>query len=234
MMNARRSDVKQMAAPCLLALFSFVLFSARAEEVGRTKFELPGAQWTLLTAFDRKSRIKGESSRPIRNKVFYLADADGTIRALLRIASQDVSYTTVRWPSNCPAPKPGYFTRDFGSDRNGETFECAIVSARFSPFSYFQPDSQIGKAIAERQLKLFSSGYSLRSTYGSDKGAYLMVELVTRADFKGLADVRPSTAQTHEVPAELIAWTESLQKSVTSSVGSFQGGLTLPPIEFKQ
>jgi hypothetical protein len=212
--------------------------AAQAEEVGPTKFELPSAQWALLTTFDTPPRFSGNrtgKSLPVSNKVFYLADADGTIKALLRIAGEGSrAGAVVTWGSNCPEPKAGYFTKGFGSNRDGFISECLIASSRFSPSRYYKPDSAVGKAVAEKQLKLFRSGYYLRSMYGSNAGAHLTVELAARTDFKGLPDVRPSTEQTYDVPAEVVAWGESLQKAVKSSVGSFRGGLTLPPIEFKQ
>ena len=221
----------------LMVVMCCVPPAAQAEEVGRTTFELPSAQWTLLTTFDTKPMFSGNrtgKSQPVGNKVFYLADADGTIKALLRIAGENSRSGMVTWHSNCPEPKAGYFTKGLGSNRDGWIRECLIVSARFSPSRYFKPDSAVGKAVAEKQLEFFKAGYFLRSTYGSNAGAHLTVELVARTDFKGLTDVRPSTDRTYEVPEELIAWGESLQKAVTSSVESFRGGLTLPPIEFKQ
>jgi hypothetical protein len=211
--------------------------AAQAEELGRTTFELPSAQWALLTTFDTPPMFSDNrtgKSRPVVNKVFYLADADGTIKALMRIAGENSrGGMIITWRSNCPEPKVGYFTMGFGRNRDGWISECLIVSTRFSPTRYFKPDSPIGKAVAEKQLKLFESGYFLRSMYGSNSGAHLTVELVARTDFKGLADVRPSADRTYEVPVPLIAWGESLQKAVKSSVDSFRGGLALPPIEFK-
>jgi hypothetical protein len=222
----------------LVVVMCCVPSAAPAEEVGHTKFELPSAQWAPLTTFDTAPMFSDNrtgKSRPVSNKVFYLADADGTIKALLRIAGENSRAAMVRtWRSNCPEPKAGYFTIGFGSNRDGWISECLIVSTRFSPSRYFKPDSAIGKAVAEKQLKPFESGYFLRSMYGSNGGAHLTVELVVRTDFKGLTDVRPSSEQTYEVPVQLVAWGESLQKAVKSSVESFRGGLTLPPIEFKQ
>src|SRR6266446_2801930 len=171
----------------LIVLMCCVPLAAQSEEVGNTKFELP-AQWALLTTFETGPMFSGNrtgKSRPVSNKVFYLAEADGTIKALLRIAGETSRSGIVTWNSNCPEPKAGYFTKGFGSNRDGWIRECLIVSSRFSPSRYFKPDSTVGKAVAEKQLKLFDSGYFLRSMYGSNEGAHLTVELVARTDFKG-------------------------------------------------
>ena len=151
--------MKRIAALCLANFFSFVSFSGQAEEVGRTKFELPSPEWTLLTAFETRQVFSGGatagSSEPVRHKVFYLPGADGTVKALLRVASANSRYGLILWTgANCPEPKPNYFTRDFGSNQHGRTLECMIINSRFSPSTYFKPDSAVGKAVAEKQLKL--------------------------------------------------------------------------------
>jgi hypothetical protein len=226
-----------MRRVAVLCLGWALAFPSLAEEVGRTKFELPYPQWLLLTTFETKTVFSGGatagSSLAVSNKVFYFADDAGNVRALLAIASQDSRYGLILWTgANCPASKSNYFTRDFGSNQHGRTLECLIVWTRFSPSAYFKPDSPVGKAVMEKKLKLPASGYYLRNHYGSDSGAQVVVTLITQDDFKGLPGVRPSTEETYGVPAEVVAWSEAMQKEVKSSVHSFRGKLAFPSIEF--
>ena len=222
----------------LFFMFGCVSFNASSESVGRTEFELPNPGWTLVTTFTTELKFTVGSginyTLPLENKVFQLPSDGGTPRALLVITSTEYSRRNSHWVTErCPQPKSKYFTQDFGTNQLTQRRECIVVNSSFGPFNYFKPDSNVMKGVNEKGLKLFKSGYSLRSVYGGNSGAYLQVNLMTLKGFKGLVGSKPAAEQIYDVSPDLVAWGESLHKAVSESVNSMSGKLVLPPIEFE-
>jgi hypothetical protein len=228
--------MKPVFCLCVLALFTSAV---RGEQVGNTKFDLPGPEWQFLISYETKTSFSGGATagswEPVYFKVYYLAAADHTVKALLRVGSQYSKYPLIVYTgADCPAPKPHYYTKDFGTNLNNRINTCMVVSSRFSPSRYFNRELAITGALAEKQLRFFESGYFLRVRYGAESGAKLIVDLFTEPNFKGLSESRSSTENTYDVPLELIAWTEALHSEVKASVYSLSGRLKLPSIDFKQ
>jgi len=135
----------------------------------------------------------------------------------------------VSWVSEiCPEPRPKYFAKDYGSNKQTRVRECLIVNSAFAPFAFFKPESEV-KALDEKNLKLFKSGYSFRSVYGVEGGALLRVNLMTTKAYRG-SQAAPADEQLHDVAPELVAWGEALHGAVRKSVSSLSGELTLPVI----
>lgn len=155
----------------------------------------------------------------------------GAPKALLVVTSTESRFGgKVRWVSEiCPEPRPKYFAKDYGSNKQTRVRECLIVNSAFAPLAFFKPESEVIKAVDQKNLKLFKSGYSFRSVYGMEGGALLRVNLMTTKAFRG-AQAVPAEEQLHEVAPELIAWGEALHASVRKSVSSLSGELALPVI----
>ncbi|MDB5763822.1 MAG: hypothetical protein JWQ21_2817 [Herminiimonas sp.] len=216
---------------------AFFLSIARAEIIGRTELSLTEPGWTLLVTYETKLTFNnGEYTLPLQNKVFQLPGSNGEPKALLMVTSTEGgNRNNVKWTSEiCPEPRARYFTQDFGSNKQTRVRECLIVNSAFAPFNFFQPGSEVLKAITEKGIKLFKSGYSLRSVYGANGGTLLRVNLMTNKNFKGLKDIPANAGQLHDVPPELVAWGELLHKTVSNSVSSLGGQFALPAIEFSK
>jgi hypothetical protein len=227
--------MKQLARFIFL-VSTLAIATAHAESVGRTRLELPGSGWTVLAAYETTLKFNGgQYSIPVENKVFQLPGPDGSPKALLTVSStKGGNRTPVQWISDrCPAPRPKYFTEDFGANRSSRVNECLVVNSAFSPAEFFKGNQKVLKALDEKGVRLFNSGYSLRTVYGANGGTILRVNLITRNDFKGLAGSTPSATATYDVAPALLAWGEALHKAVKDAVLSPRGNLVLPEIAFK-
>lgn len=216
---------------------SFVLLAAlfvsstHGEPVGRAELQI-AEPWVALTSYSSNLNFDGgQHVIPMQSKAFYVPGLNGVPKALLVVTSTESRMGgRVRWVSEiCPEPRPRYFAQDYGSNKQTRVRECLIVNSAFAPFSFFRPESEVLKAVDEKHLKLFKSGYSFRSVYGMDGGALLRVNLMTTKAFRG-AQTAPTNEQLHEVPPELVAWGEALHSAVRKSVSSFSGELTLPAL----
>jgi hypothetical protein len=227
--------MKQLARFIFL-VSTLAIAAAHAESVGRTRLELPGSDWTVLAAYDTTLKFNGgQYSIPVENKVFQLPGPDGLPKALLTVSStKGGNRTPVQWISDrCPAARPKYYTEDFGANRSSRVNDCLVVNSAFSPTEFFKDNQEVRKALDEKGVKLFRSGFSLRTVYGANGGTMLRVNLITRADFNGLVGTSPSATTTHDVPPALLAWGEALHKAVKDAVLSPRGILELPAIGFR-
>lgn len=221
-------------AAVVSALLGLVFNSCLAESIGRTNIKLPTGNWQTLTEFDGNLTFDQHSKMPLRTRVFKLVDGSGNVNALLSVTSTEAGRgSRIRWISQqCPEPRPKYFTNDFGSNKQPDTRDCLVVNIAFAPFKFYKEDAEVPLALKQQNIQLFTSGYSLRTQYGSQAGTYLSVNLMTNKKFLGLPAGRAEAADLHEVPEALVAWGETLHNAVKNSVNSFEGGLMLPPIEF--
>jgi len=227
-------DVKLKKTAVLLALVGLGFNPCMAETIGRTNLQLPAGSWSVLTEFDGNLIFDKHSKMPLRTKVFKLVDGAGNVNALLSVTSTDAGRgSRIRWISQqCPEPRPKYFTNDFGSNKQPDTRDCLVVNSAFAPFKFYKEDAEVVQALQQQNIQLFTSGYSLRTQYGSQAGTYLSVNLMTTKKFLGMPAGRPEAADIHEVPEALVAWGETLHTAVKSSVNSLGGELILPAIEF--
>ena len=187
----------------------------------------------VLTSYASPLKFDDGHIVPMQTQAYYIPGPMGIPKAVLVITSTDGTYSgKFRWVSEvCPEPRPKYFTQDFNSNKLTRVRECLIVNSSFATFAFFKPDAEVLKAAAEKGLKIFKSGYSLRSVYGAESSTLLRLNLMTVKSFKGLA-TPPTSADLHEVPPKLVAMGEAIHNAVRNSVLSLNGELTLPPVEF--
>jgi hypothetical protein len=212
----------------------FLMNPCVAEEIGRTNLKMPEGSWSLLTEFDGNLIFDQYKKMPLRTKVFKLVDSNGSVSALLSITSTEGGRgSRIRWISQkCPDARPQYYTNDFGSNKQPDTRDCLVVNGAFAPFKFYKEESEVITALKQQNIQLFTSGYSLRTQYGSQGGTYLNVNLMTTKKFLGLPIVRSEAEDVHEVPEALVSWGEALHKAVKDSVFSLGGELNLPQIQF--
>ena len=225
-----------------LLLLGGIAAAAAGEEVrvGRAALQLPGPEWKALTEY-RTARKYNEYSgqQPashdvaVENKVFVLARADGSAKALLVVSSSvSANRKSVNYQGDaCPAARPKFFSDNFGSGAASDRIECLVVNAAYPSATLSRLNVEIGKAIAAHGIRFDKSGYYVRSVYGAANGTFLQVNLFTSTAFKGLAGAPAGGRDTHEVPEELVNWGNALHKAVRGSVLSFSGKVELPPLE---
>ncbi|HEY8877903.1 MAG TPA: hypothetical protein VIN03_10090 [Roseateles sp.] len=203
---------------------------AHAGNIGRTDYSPPDA-WQPLASYVTPLRWSDGQDTPMQTRAYYVPGLKGVPKAVLVITSTDgTARGRLRWVSEiCPEPRPKYFARDYGSNKQTRVRECLIVNSAFAPFAYFKPDAEVLRAADEKGIKLFKSGYSFRSVYGSEAGTLLFVNLMTTKAFKGLANA-PTESELNDVAPSLVAMGEALHAAVKASVLSVGGQLTLPPI----
>ena len=219
----------------LAILAALWVSSTHAEPVGRAELQIT-EPWVALTSYGTNLNFGGgQQVIPMQSKIFYVPGPNGVPKALLVVTSTESRFGgKVRWVSEiCPEPRPRYFAKDYGSNKQARVRECLIVNSAFAPFAFFKPESEVIKALDEKNLKLSKSGYSFRSVYGVEGGALLRVNLMTTEAFKG-AQAVPAEEQLHEVAPEWVAWGEALHGAVRKSVSSLGGELTLPVIALPQ
>jgi hypothetical protein len=205
-----------------------------AGNLGRTSFEPPPG-FTFVHAWEGKLTFNGgEHAIPLRNALYQLPGGGDTPRALLLVTSTDGGNRgNVNWVTEaCPEPRPKYFTADFDSKALTARRECLVVNSEFAPARYFKPDAEVPRVLEEKGLKLFRSGYSVRSVLGVRAGSLLRVNLMTQRGFAGLPAAAPVAADLHDTPAALVAWGEALHRAVHAAVYSVGGELKLPSIAF--
>lgn len=209
---------------------------SNAEDIGRTVIDLDNAKWSLLTSYVGVMKFDRFSPMPLQTKVFQLKNKTDDVIALLSITSTEGGRgSKIKWISEtCPDAREKYFTNDFGSNKQPDTRQCLIVNSAFAPFKFYAPESEVVKALTEKNSKMFQNGYSLRTKYGSPGGTYLSVNLMTAKKFKGLSNASPQASELHSVQQELVAWGESLHQGVKDSILSLRGTLELPAIEFEE
>ena len=213
----------------LVLLAALFVSSTQAETVGRAELQIT-EPWVALTSYSTNLNFdNGQQVIPMQSKAFYVPGPNGVPKALLVVTSTESRFGgKVRWVSEiCPEPRPKYFAKDYGSNKQTRVRECLIVNSAFAPFAFFKPESEVIKAVDEKNLKPFKSGYSFRSVYGMEGGALLRVNLMTTKAVRG-AQAVPAEEHLHEVAPELIAWGEALHAAVRKSVSSLSGELTLP------
>jgi hypothetical protein len=226
---------RAVARRALVAAFALAGMAAgAADRIGRTSLEVPEG-FTQVHAWEGKLTFNnGEYFIPLHNALYQLPGPDNTPRALLLVTSTEGgNRENVRWISEtCAEPRPRYFTEDYGTKVLTARRECLVVNSEFAPARFFKPDSEVPKALEEKGLKLFRSGYSLRTVLGVRAGSLLRVNLMTQRGFAGLPGVAPKAGDLHETPAPLVAWGEALHEAVSASVYSVGGELKLPGIAF--
>jgi hypothetical protein len=215
----------------LVLLAALFVAPTHAEPVGRAELQLT-QPWVALASYSTNLNFdSGLHVIPMQSKAFYVPGLNGIPKAVLVVTSTESRLGgKVRWVSEvCPEPRPKYFAQDFGSNKQTRVRECLIVNSAFAPLAFFRPESEVLKAVDEKNLKLFKSGYSFRSVYGVEGGALLRVNLMTGKAFRG-TQAAPSSDQLHDVAPELVAWGEALHAAVRQSVSSPSGELTLPAL----
>jgi hypothetical protein len=222
-----------VAAGLALALW-LPAAGALAEKVGRTSFELPSG-FSPVTQFEGRMTFDGGARwMPMYNALYQLPGKDKVPRALLVVSSTGGGHDrNVDWVSEvCPEPRPRYYTDNFGGRALTRKRECLVVNSGFAPLKFFRPDSEVLKGLEAQGLKVFGSGYSMRSVVGVRGGTLLRVNLMTQRDFAGLPDAPVPAGDLHDTPPALVAWGRALHAAVDKSAYSLGGELQLPPMTF--
>ena len=204
-------------------------------EAGRATLELPGDQWQLVATYETQLRITGFDGThfiPMENRLFQLPGGDSPKALLLVNSVRHSNRSSVKWGGTCPKARSKYFAEHFGSDVQTQIYECLVVNSSFAPYTYFKPDSEVMKALRDKNITLFKSGYSMRSTYGSPSGTRMHVHLVTQRAFLGLPDNEARVDNTYDVPVGLVNWGLKLHAAVKESAQTLQGKLSIPPVNF--
>lgn len=205
---------------------------SHAETFGHAEFEIR-PPWQILTQYETELTFGGGIDKvSMNNLALYIPSDNDVPKAIMVLTGANVSRgRKIRWVSEvCPQPRKNYFTEDFGSNQQTDVRHCLIVNTNFAPFVFFKPDAEVIKSAQEKGLKIFKSGYSLRSVYANQSSLF-RVNLMTTKNFKGLSK-KPQHTELFEVNPDLVAWGEALDEAVSGSISSISGSFTLPTVEF--
>jgi hypothetical protein len=216
----------------LCALFLLRATFSQAETLGHAEFEIK-PPWEILTKYETALSFNGgEYKVTMDNLALYIPGDNDVPKAILVLTGVNASRgRKIRWVSEiCPQSRKNYFTEDFGSNQQADVKHCLIVNTNFAPFVFFKPDAEVIKSAQEKGLKIFKSGYSIRSVYANQSSLF-RVNLMTTKNFKGLSK-KPQHTEFFEVNPDLIALGEALDEAVSDVITSFSGSFTLPTVEF--
>jgi hypothetical protein len=220
---------------CSLFIFACLHQQVLAEMVGRTEFDLPSDDWSLLaTNVDGEQRNSGAATQVFPFRAYRLLGGDGFVKAVLIVTRLDRTNVGQEfgWANTCPPSNQNTYSQDFGTGTSRRITQCVVTIQKFNPRAYFQRLPEIVAGLQASGTRMNGETLLLQTSYGTSNGAYLSVSLVTHASFTGLPTATPNDQTSSSVRAAHIAWGESLAKAVKDSLGGFGNKLVLPEIAF--